>query len=165
MTSPSPATHKPAPTSPAIITKRILDKLEKAFAMGCTDKEACLYSGIGMSSLYRYQNENPDFQKRKEILKENPVLRARAKVIQEVDNDVTTAKWYLERKRRDEFGQSVDINHNHSDNLTAAQLEQRIIAIFQAARARALADPTIQDAEIVTDATNEAQDTPTQEPD
>jgi len=37
------------------------------FLISGTDEEACLYAGIGMSTLYNYQKENPVFQERKLI--------------------------------------------------------------------------------------------------
>jgi hypothetical protein len=64
-----------------VVTPSVLVKLEQAFALGCTDLEACFYAGIGKSSLYRYEDNNPDFRERKEELKMKPVLLARQTVM------------------------------------------------------------------------------------
>lgn len=104
---------------PKKITPAIIQKLEDAFSMGCTDTEACLHAGISQSALYEFQKRNPKFKERKAKLKETPVLRARNKVVSEVEKDTKAAQWYLERKKSDEFGQTkqhkVDITHQMDD--------------------------------------------------
>ncbi len=54
--------------------EKVIAKLEQAFLMGCTDEKACLYAGIVPSTLYRYQEDNPEFSERKTVLKTNPVM-------------------------------------------------------------------------------------------
>lgn len=84
---------------PPKITDLVLAKLEQAFLMGCTDKEACLYADIVPSTLYRYQEENPEFTERKETLKQNPVMKARGVVLDALgENDIHTAHKVIERK-------------------------------------------------------------------
>lgn len=51
---------------PTIMTPDIVNKLEQAFSMGCSDLEACLYAGISKQTLYNYQAKNPEFVDRKE---------------------------------------------------------------------------------------------------
>jgi len=51
---------------PPVVDDIALQKLEEAFAMGCTDLEACLYADISSSTLYNYQKAHPDFLERKE---------------------------------------------------------------------------------------------------
>lgn len=88
---------------PNKITKEALRKLEEAFLLGCTDKEACFAAGIGMSTLYDYQKQNPEFSDRKALLKQNPIFKARKAVVDSLENDPVLALKYLERKRKDEF--------------------------------------------------------------
>ena len=83
---------------PLIINESVLHKLEEVFALGGTDLEACLYAGISKSALYNYQQVNPDFVERKELLKENPVLLARRTIVKELKTDALTARWYVERR-------------------------------------------------------------------
>ena len=96
---------------PTVMTETVLAKLEEAFALGCTDKEACLFADISPDALYKYQRANPEYIKRKEALKETPVLLARTTVVKAVKDNPTMAFQFLERKKRDEFGphQKVDI--------------------------------------------------------
>jgi hypothetical protein len=89
---------------PTVLTKEVVQKLEHAFSIGATDIEACFYAGISRGTLYNYQKENPDFLDRKEMLKERQVFKARMVIVQALqDGDKNMAKWYLERKRKDEF--------------------------------------------------------------
>ena len=89
---------------PTIMTPELVNKLEIAFSMGCTDLEACLFANISKQTLYNYQDKNPEFVDRKEMLKEKLILKALSVIAESLNKkDENTAKWYLERKRKDEF--------------------------------------------------------------
>ena len=93
------------------MTKDVIDKLEKAFAFGASDQEACLYADIAPSTLYKYQEKNPKFSERKEALKQTPVLLARQSVIKGLENDPKLAMSFLERKKSDEFSLRQQMEH------------------------------------------------------
>lgn len=95
---------------PTVFTEEVIQKLEQVFALGGTDAEACLYANIGQSTLYKYQNENPQFLERKDSLKQTPILKARQTVIKALDNP-KDAQWFLERKMP-EFKQKSDVTSN-----------------------------------------------------
>ena len=91
------------------MTPETIYKLEQAFSMGCSDLEACLHANIGKTTLYNYQQENPEFVERKEQLKEKLVLKARSVIAESLNNkDENTAKWYLERKKKNEFSNRIE---------------------------------------------------------
>lgn len=95
---------------PPKINNDILGKLEQAFALGCSDREACLYADINPSTLYDYQKRHPDFTERKQALKEKPVLKARIasdKLLTE--GDPVHTRWYLEHRKADEFNTRAEI--------------------------------------------------------
>ena len=84
---------------PTKMTSDTLAKLEHAFLMGCSDPEACLYADIVPSTLYRYQESNPEFSERKETLKQNPVMKARGVILEALaEGDVNTAHKVIDRK-------------------------------------------------------------------
>lgn len=83
---------------PTVMTKDVLRKLDEAFALGCSDTEACIYADIAPSTLYLYQQDNESFSERKAQLKETPVLAARKTVVKSLETDVNSAWKYLERK-------------------------------------------------------------------
>ena len=95
---------------PSSVTSETLAKLEQAFSLGCSDLEACIYADVSPSILYRFQEKNPEFRERKEMLKQKLVLKARTVVAEALKNkDENTAKWYLERKARDEFAAKQEV--------------------------------------------------------
>jgi hypothetical protein len=98
---------------PTVMTKEVLAKLEHAFALGCSDGEACFYADISKQSLYDYQNKYPEFTDRKEALKEKPILIARQTVVKNVATDPDLALKFLERKRKKEFSTRTEQDHNH----------------------------------------------------
>lgn len=93
---------------------RVVAKLEEVWAMGGTDLEACFYADISKDSLYRYLKEKPELSDRKEGLKHNPILRARKTIFSNLDNP-KIAKWYLERKKKDEFSQKFETDINQEN--------------------------------------------------
>jgi len=101
---------------PTIITPEIISKLEMVFAIGGTDLEACSYADISKSTLYNYQNENPDFLERKEMLKERPFIKARQTIVKALDNP-HDAQWFLERKRKNEFAQRSEVTGKDGKDL------------------------------------------------
>lgn len=94
---------------PTVMTTEIINKLQESWSLGCSDLEACYYANISATALYEYQRANPGFAERKAILKEKLVLKARALVQKAIDEgDKDMAKWYLERKKKEEFSTKVE---------------------------------------------------------
>lgn len=93
---------------PTVINKSVIDKLEQAFALGCTDLEATLLANIAPATLYNYQERHPMFLERKEQLKSSPILKARQAVIKSFSANPNLALKYLERKKKDEFSIRID---------------------------------------------------------
>lgn len=92
------------------MTKALVEKLEKCFSNSYTDAEACLYVGIDKQTLYTYCNKYPQFSINKELLKKKPNIKAKNVVLEAINNnDVTTAKWWLEKKAKDEFSTRNEI--------------------------------------------------------
>lgn len=114
---------------PTIMTEAVVQKLLHAFSLGCTDAEACLYAGCDKRTLYHYQNGHPEFVTRKELLKKNPVLLARTTVAEALKTDTNVARWYLERKKSDEFGakQVIEVTHKVDDKQLIDSLRQLMI--------------------------------------
>ena len=95
---------------PTKLTPETIDKLRTAFLMGCSDVEACLFADISKTALYNYQQKHPEFVDKKEQWKEQLALKARIVIADALNNkDENTAKWYLERKKKNEFGTRTEI--------------------------------------------------------
>ena len=93
---------------PRILKQTLIQKLEYAFSIGCTDLEACLHAGISKSTLYNFQQSNPDFVERKLLLKENPFLQARETIFKNLKL-FQGAAWFMERKKKEEFSQRTEL--------------------------------------------------------
>jgi hypothetical protein len=98
---------------PTVMTPEVIQKLEDAFSWGCTDLEACCNADISKSTLYNYCEENPKFMERKEVLKNQPVMKARRVVIAALeDDDINTAHKVIDRKEGQKVTQTtVDLTH------------------------------------------------------
>lgn len=88
---------------PTVMTPEVIARLEEAFAWGCTDREACLWADIAVSTLQLYQDRKPEFIERKEMLKDTPIRLARESVVGGIKKDPDLALKFLERKKKDEF--------------------------------------------------------------
>ncbi len=106
---------------PSKMTDLVVKKLEEAFALGCTDLEACFYADITKQTLYTYQQTHSEFLDRKELLKQRPVLEARQSVIKHLKDNGALALRYLERKQSSEFStkphESVDVEKENLKKL------------------------------------------------
>ena len=84
---------------PTKMKPETVNKLEDAFRWGCTDAEACLHADITKQTLYNYCEKNEEFFDRKELLKDQPILKA--KEIQSLElerNSITQANRVIDRK-------------------------------------------------------------------
>ncbi len=100
---------------PTVMDEVAVAKLEDAFAKGCTVTEACLLTDISRNTYYDYIKINPSFSDRVEVLKEKVTLHARMNLAASIaGGDLTDSKWYLERKKRDEFSLKQETAHSGS---------------------------------------------------
>lgn len=93
---------------PTVMTEMVIAKLEQVFAIDGTVEEACSYAEIGRNSFYDYLKINPKFSNRIDELRQRPVLKARQTIVQSL-GDPTNAFRYLEKKKRKEFGNNLDV--------------------------------------------------------
>jgi hypothetical protein len=85
----------------------VLAKLQYAFTIGGSVKEACSLADISTDSFYRYCKRYPDFRNKIEGLQTTPTLLARMTIFKSLqDGNVKTAQWHLERKCPEEFSPS-----------------------------------------------------------
>ncbi len=103
---------------PTVMTEEVVNKLEQAFSMGCSDLEACLFADISKQTLYDYQEKHPEFVDRKAMLKQKMIFKARSVIAEALNKkDENTAKWLLERKLKDEFSTKIESNVNLNGEL------------------------------------------------
>jgi len=102
---------------PCTITAEQIAKLEHAYLMDANDQEAAFYAGITKDALHRYHVKHPEFRERSKQLRQNVRFRSKVLVGESIlkMKDVGDAKWYLERRAKDEFSTKVeqDLNATH----------------------------------------------------
>ncbi len=92
------------PGQPTVVTDEVITLLEQAFSLDCSVLEACRLSNIAKSTYYNFLKRYPEYVDRFKELREDPILKARQTIVNDLDN-TDTAKWYLERKKKAEFAQ------------------------------------------------------------
>ena len=103
---------------PTAMTEAVLNKLESAFMLGCTDNEACLYANISAGTLYKYQVDNPEYNERKAVLKDTPLLLARQSVINGLSKDPAHSLKVMERLSKDyKQKQEVELNSDSFESI------------------------------------------------
>lgn len=102
-------------------TPEVATKLRQAFEISATDLEACRFAGITQDALYLHQRKYPEFVKYKEWLKETPDLAARNLVANAAQKNLSTAQWWLERRKKAEFSTRSEVTGADGEALTPEQ--------------------------------------------
>lgn len=101
---------------PTVMTPEVVGKLEEAFAIDASVSEACFYADISRDAFYDYVKKNPEFSDRVEALRQKPILKARQTIVKSLDNP-DDARWYLERKVKNEFANRTEITGSQGKEL------------------------------------------------
>ena len=109
-------TKKPVVGRLSVMTDEVIERLKTAWCMGCTDTEAAHFAEISPSALYDHISKNQELSDKRDGWKSRPILRAKATIAQNL-NDPPTAKWYLERRARDEFGVRTEVTGANGKDL------------------------------------------------
>ena len=97
----------------------VVSKLKDAFQQGANVVRACAYAEILRVTYYEYIKIHPELTDIFEMLRQKPVLKAESVVIKKLnEDDVDTAKWYLERKAKGEYStrqEMIPVNPDEDD--------------------------------------------------
>jgi len=93
---------------PTAIVPDTVAKLENIFKVGGNIEEACSYAGINKATYYRHLESDEDFATKMEAAQHYADIVAKNVVVNKIvkDNDLDTAKWWLERREFKNVGQS-----------------------------------------------------------
>ena len=84
-------------------------KLQEAAALDCTVEEMAFFCDVSRQTVYNWFKEDPELFDKVERLRQTPILKARKTVVDKLDESYGNSMDYLKRKRRTEFGDSVDV--------------------------------------------------------
>ena len=88
--------------------KEKLENIIVAKKIGGTDEISCYYGGIYKGDLDYFLKVHPHFLQFFKSLKESPKIKALTTMFNDLGN-AETAKWYLERKMKDEFSKRSEL--------------------------------------------------------
>lgn len=88
----------------------VVAKLQHAFSVGASVKEACILASISTDSYYRYCKKNPEFRDINEALQIMPILQAKMIVVNAIYNGNANLAWkYLVTHSPEEFSHSGSV--------------------------------------------------------
>lgn len=112
-------------TKQKAVNDETLRFLREAFAWGATDEEACNHAKIGTTAFYKYKAKHADFAEEVARLKETPTLNSRRNIAKDIeDGSIETSKWWLERKKKNEFGRKHFVEGSVDLQATDTHLER-----------------------------------------
>jgi len=118
---------------PTVIDESTVRKLEQAFRDGLSVSEGCFVSGIGRTAYYSRIGTDEAFANKMERAKQYVNIKAKKTVAQAIsDGNINAAKWWLERKARNEFGQHpVDEDADWSNQAEANVQDSKLLLILE----------------------------------
>ena len=106
---------------PTIMTPETVNKLKEGFAQGFSVDNACIWANISKQTYYTYCEKEAGFLDYCKSLQKKPLIKSILVINKALnEGDVSTAKWYAERKAKDEFSLKVE-------NQIDADIRTRII--------------------------------------
>jgi predicted DNA-binding protein YlxM (UPF0122 family) len=90
------------------LTKEVLVKLEQAAAIDASVEEMAFYCDVSRQTIYQWLKDNPELSDKIDRLRNKPILKARQTVVNRLDDSYQNSMDYLKRKKRAEFGDSVE---------------------------------------------------------
>ena len=95
---------------PTKMTEKTLNRLKAGFCYGLNDQQACLFAEIHPATLYKYERDNPEFSKLKELLRQNPIKYATEVLFNNLDDKPELALKVLEKlSKKYKPNQTVDV--------------------------------------------------------
>lgn len=103
---------------PSVINEVVLSKLRAVLQKGLSIKKACQFAGIGEKTFYRHYNNDSEFRQLVEDCRNYVTLFAGEVVADDIviNKNVSTAKWWLERKEPNEFNNQAAITQINTQN-------------------------------------------------
>jgi len=116
---------------PTKITLAVVQKLEDAFKSGFSVTSACYLSGISRTTYYEHLEKDDDFTDRMTYSHEWLIAEAKQVIAKAIKGgDLTTAKWFLERKAADEFSPERNKKPEPEEDIFSKYSKEKLEAII-----------------------------------
>lgn len=103
-----------------------VNKLEYAFSIGASVLEACYCADISRQTFYNWINDNKKLKAKFDRLKQKPILKARKTIEANLDLP-EIARWYLEKKRKTEFGNVLKLESDGGEERKRIEAIEKIL--------------------------------------
>ena len=101
---------------PTIMIDETVKKLKEGFSQGFSVDNACIWADISKQTFYDYCKKNPNFLDYCRSLQKKPLIKSILVINKALnEGDVSTAKWYAERKAKDEFSLRQELTGEDGD--------------------------------------------------
>jgi hypothetical protein len=108
---------------PTIMTPETVKKLKEGFAQGFSVDNACIWADISKQTYYTYCDKEAGFLDHCKTLQKKPLIKSILVINKALnEGDVSTAKWYAERKGKDEFCLKTETEHS-------GEIKQKVVYI------------------------------------
>ena len=105
------------------LTQDVVQKLDQAFSIGSTIKEACDYADISPNTYYRWVEKYPELSDHFKRMRQRLPLKAKQNIAQSIQNgDTGFSRWLIERFQPEQYGDRLKLEH--SGNVTNEPLHQ-----------------------------------------
>lgn len=94
---------------PTKLTDEVKSKMEYIAALDGSVEEMAFYCDVARQTIYNWLEADKDFLDRIERLRQRPILAARKRVVEGVEESYANAVDYLKKKRKKEFTDSLDL--------------------------------------------------------
>ena len=89
---------------PTVMTPETIKKIKEGFSQGFSVENTCIWADISRQSYFDYCKKFPEFSDQCKTLQKKPLIKSILVINKALnEGDVSTAKWYAERKAKDEF--------------------------------------------------------------
>jgi hypothetical protein len=113
MTKKKPKSEHKETGRPTIMNDLTIAKLKEGFAQGFSVRNACIWADISQDTYFNYCKKNPNFSDQCKTLQQKPLIKSILVINKALnEGDVSTAKWYAERKAKDEFSLKTETEHS-----------------------------------------------------
>lgn len=113
---------------PTIMTEENVKKFIQGFKLGFNDSECCAYVEVSRQTYITYRDSHPEFLDKVNEAKEYQCLMAKHTIAKNMGKP-EVAKWYLEKRRKDEFGDIKKIQLETTDKFEKMSVEEKLAAL------------------------------------
>ena len=101
---------------PTVMTPETVRKVKEGFSQGFSVENTCIWADISRQSYFDYCKKFPEFGDQCKSLQKKPLIKSILVINKALnEGDVSTAKWYAERKAKDEFSLRNEITGEDGD--------------------------------------------------